>query len=417
MLFARINDADYPIISGSINWELDAVCDFSFSIVANLTDYTTLLYQPASIRYKNKELISGFIDKRPVIRINNSEVITVELSCVNNLGILANRRSYRNSHFQNNTLNAILNTLIGSISGWALDTTTLTTGTERITIDLRSKETLLAQFAEVISSSPSVHFRYGGIVGGNHILEVGDFNELTSHAYKGFNLLDITLQPQENRFYQVIEAYSGRTDTGGTNRIIRLNRALTDARYLASPYLAQFPITLDATDGAYIITNSLAPSGVTSSIRKSFSYIKTKNDVAPTAAELDDVSYMLYLKGVRYLKESIPANLYELRMTDKEIPIVGNRVFINARIQEPILNEQLNYIDEYVTMFNVLDDYRITRVSLNLEEIIASYFDNGFVIDEYIFSLTASENDELGFYDQELELYEKLEEKAQMEMN
>jgi hypothetical protein len=411
MLKAVINNVDYEIINGSINWELNAVSDFNFSVVANELDYKNVLYEPVSIYYAGNLLISGYIDKRPTIQVGDSKTLTVNLQCVDEMGRLTCRRAYRNSHFQNVTLSTALSTLIGSTSDWILDTTTLpaASAAETITVDLREKETLFAQITELIALVPGVHIRYGGFDGTDYILEVGDFNELTTYANRNFNLININLEPQENRYYKVIEAYSGITE----NKKIRLNRAFTDARYLASPYITQYPISQDVSDGAWIVTNNLAPSGVECSIRKSFKSIKTKNDVVPTAAQKNDVSYALYLKSVRFLKESEPADLYTLRMTDVNIPEVGNRIHIFAIVEEPIFNSLYGSVTNYTQAFEINADFRMTRISLNLKDIIETLQDQLPIEREYTFDITASSNDELGFYDAELELFEKLEEASE----
>lgn len=411
MLYAQINGVNYEIIDGTVNWELNAVSDFSFSVVANELDYKNVLYEEVSIYYAGDLIVSGYVDKRPTIQVGESKTLTVNLQCVNDLGRLTCRRSFRNSHFQNTTLISALGTLIGSVSDWAIDSSTLpvASANSTITVDLRDKETLFSQITELLTLVPGVHFRYGGFNGTDHILEVGSFNTLTTHANRNFNLLSINLEPQENRYYKVIEAYSGITDT----KKIRLNRAATDARYLASPYAAQFPITQDLSDNAWIVTNTLAPNGVECSIRKSFKSIKTKNDAVPTAAQKDDVSYALYLKSVRFLKESEPADLYTLRMTNLTIPRVGDRIQISAEIDEPQYNGIFGSVTNYQTVFYVNEDFRMTRISVNLKDIAETLQDQIPAEKEYILDITASSNDELGFYDAELELFEKLEEASE----
>jgi hypothetical protein len=411
MLKATINNIDYEIIDGSINWELNAVSDFNITIIANEIDYRNVLYETVDIYYAGELLISGFVDKRPTIQIGDSKILTVNLQCVDNMGLLTCRRSYRNSHFQNTSFLAAITTLILSYPDWTLDTSTLTVqqSGEMITIDLREKETLFSQITELVALIPGVHMRYGGFNGTDHVLEIGVFNTVNTYADRNFNLLNINLEPQEKRYYKVVESYSGITE----NKKIRLNRAFTDARYLASPYLAQYPISQDVSDGAWIVTNTLAPSGVTCSIRKSFKSIKTKNDAVPTAAQKNDVSYALYLKSVRFLKESEPADLYTLRMTDVNIPRVGDRVHIHANIEEPVFNSLFGSVTGYVTTFTVNEDFRMTRLSLNLKDINETLQDQLPVEREFVFDITASSNDELGFYDAELELFEKLEEASE----
>lgn len=414
MLYARINNVDYDIIDGNINFELDAISEFDVTIRLRDIKYITLLYTPIEIYYDGNLLISGYVDKRPVVKVTDKNALTVNLNCVNELGRLACTKARRNRHYQNQTLSVILADLIAVVPGWVLDTTTLTTGSETLTIDLRSKETLFAQITEVITSVPDTHFRYGGIDGsGNYIFEVGNFNDITTYANIGFNLIDIELQPQENRFYQIIEGYGGICDTG----VIRLNRAAVDARYLASPYLAQFPISNPAADNSWIVTNNAATSLVDCSVRKSFSLIKTKNDVVPTAAELTDASYMLYLKCVRFLKESLPSNFYNLRITNGSIPNVGDRVQIFAKIEEDFYDDITGSLSDPIEIFTVNDDYRMTRISLNLAEIVDAIYDNQSNSNEYVLNITASENDELGFFDAELDVYEELEKKLQANYN
>lgn len=409
MLRAVINNVDYNISSGELNWELDAVSECNFEILASEIDWKNSLYFPVKVIYKDITLFSGYIDKTPTLNIDGNDTIMVSLDCVDDLGRIACRRSYRRSHYQNQTLLFVLTDLMSSISGWELDISqlSLTSQNELITIDLRSKESLFAQLVDAIRTVPTVHLRYGGInpTTGNYILSIGEFNTVNVYAEKGFNVGNISVESQNNRVYYEVESYSGLSGNGK----VRLNRALTDARYLSSPYNVDYPIILDPTDNAYVVQNLNANNNVSCSTRKSFEAIKTKNDVAPTAGELDDVSWTLYLKTVRFLKETDLSNLYTLDVSLPNLPNVGDRIRINAIIEEPIFDRFSGQIMGYNKTLEVHEDFRITRFSLDVSTIILNQSPIYNTQDEFMFNIVCSDNDELGYYDESIELYNELE--------
>ena len=416
MLYAKINGTNIPIISGSINWSLSAVSGFSVVIYANEIDWQNMIYEDIEIFYKNISLITGFIDKRLSLEINESKQIVITLDCVNDLGRLSCLKSRYNTHFQNVALNTALTTLIGTAPGWALDLTTLSNPATTITIDLRNNETLFSQISDVIALIPGTFFRYGGIVGGNHILEIGDLNTDTKYVDRGFNMISIQLDPQEEKFYSQVRGFTGEIQNGaGLKVVLTLAQALVDARYLASPLNVQFPITLLA-DGSYVVSNNNFTSSC--SITKFFSDIVPQDpNVNTTGAQRSDLSFMLYLACVKFLKEHEPNNLFAIKYHDSHIPKVGDSLRVNIRVDEEIYDDNLAFSMKQKLVFQVNNEnYRITQLTLDLSEITdgtESATANIIQRSEFIMNAVVSGNDGLGYFDPEISMYRKLLRKMQ----
>lgn len=412
MLFAVINNVHYPIIEGNINWSLSAVSNFNFTILANEIDYKNVLYKNVEIIYNGESLIQGYIDKRPTINVTNSENIKINLSGADNLGRLACMNSRQNTHFQNSTLSSALSTLIASASGWTVTIDTVSLGNQLVTLDLRNKETLFSQLTELISIIPGAFFRYGGMVGGNHVLEVGVFGALTTYANSGFNILSLSLEPQEDKYYSEVRGYTGEAKNNvGVERVYGLNFAQTDTRYTTNPLNVQFPIVTVAGVG-YVVRNNNFLNGC--AVTKYFSDIAPEDkSVNTTLAIRNDMSYMLYLACVRFLKENDLSNIYNLSISNEFIPKLGDKVRVNMNIDEQVFSDTFAANHSSVSVFNADGDYRIVNISLNLAEIVNRQVDYGEVCSEYVLNLTATDSDGLVYYDKELKLYNRLMKKMQ----
>lgn len=398
-IIARMDGLDTPVLDGSINWQMDAVSSFSFTIPSKYIDYSNARNSNVKIIENGVTLITGYIDKRPTLSMDGDGNTTVSIECVGELGRLTKHKANSIGHFQNTAVTTIIINLLGSLtSEWELSINTMIDPTITTTIDLRGKETLFSQIIETIKSVPDVHLRYGGINEdtNKHILDIGNFNIVNHYGFESSNLFDLKWNPNSNEVIEKVESYG---EIAADNRVTLFN-ALADSRLKDHVDYADYPI-LEDTDGTYYVQNLNATGG--SSKRKKFDMIKTKNDEVPTVEEVAQAGYALYLKTLRFLKQNQEHDSYSFTFYSGAVPEIGDKIHIRSYIREPIFDAFGNVID-YIKTFEVNDAYRIVSLSHSLGEM--KLFDENLL---YSFEIEVTTNDEAEQIDPDLELYERLE--------
>jgi hypothetical protein len=352
-------------------------------------------------------MTSGLVDKRPKLSVNDKDKVVVSLKCIDELGRLTYERAKSDAHYQDQQIVGIINDLFTSVAAnWTFLPVNMVDPLIESTLDLRNKETLFSQISEAIRSVPNLHMRYGGIDSstGEYVLEIGDFGDLTEHAYQGSNLIDVKINFNTNKVFKTVESFGDLTPT---NRI-NLSDALSDARTIAHADYAQFPISQDAITGAWICTNTAISFG--NNIRKSLNIVKTKNDVTPTAAQIAEAGYALWLKTVRLMKSSVDYDAYSGSYISQNIPKVGDKIKIKANIKEDVYSSFTGKQTK-VNVLSVDDDFKITKLKHDLGNSFLSQDSLKYKFNDSFnsFSFEATSNDEAEEFDPDLELYERLE--------
>jgi hypothetical protein len=406
-LFARINNVDYDVDSAKVKFAYDEAGTFSVKILAKEIDWQNLFGNDIELWENGTLIVSGFIDKRPQLTMGKYADVVVDLKCLDEIARFTMYRAKSTAHYQDQQVISILNDLITTAGiNWTVTLVNMIDPFIETTVDLRNKESLFAQISETIRSVPDLHMRYGGVdsISGDYILEVGNFGELTEEAVQNFNLFDLKLKYSTNKIYKTCESFG---DSTNTNRI-DLFDALSDARTIAHPDYAQFPISQDVATGAWICTNTAVSFGY--EVRKSFNVIKTKNDVVPTPAEVAEAGYALWLKTVRFLKKSASYEVYSGSLAVKTISQIGDKIRIKSTVLEPIFDSVTGTIIEHHETFSVNDTFRLTDVSYEFSKAsLPSLLDNAITEEYHIITFEVTSNDEVEIVDSDLELYERLE--------
>ena len=411
-LFARIDGQDFELIDFDADWVVDQANTFSIDVLAKEFAWRNSMYSDVEI-YDGKDLvISGFVDKSPKLEMKDGGPLVVALSCLDELGRLTCDRAKFDAHYQDQQVLSILTDLISVATiPWVLSLVNMVDPLVVTTIDLRSKETLFAQIVETVKSTPQVHLRYGGQqITGEHVLEVGNFGDVNAEGIQGHNLLGLKLNYNTEKMYRIVESYGDST----LSQKISLFDALSDARTAVHPDYAQFPISLDAATGSYIVTNAAISEGC--SVRKSFNVIKVKNDTTPTAAEVAEAGYALWLKTVRFMQKSTSYETYSAEVLLPSQPDVGDNMFIRSVVREPVYDAMTGKIVAQHETFEVNDDFRITKVGFTTEQVAlpdGQYYD--LHQQELVYSIELTSNDEAEMIDPDAELFARLEDHTEFD--
>lgn len=407
-MFARFQNRDLRVISAKIGWKLNEATDFEVTVpLQEVPDILTARMEPIDIYERGQLLISGFVNDTPEIDLEKDKTLSVKMNAFGELGWLTQYRAKSNSHYQDQQLLDILDDLLLVANGaWDIgDISTMVDATIETTIDLRSKEEVFAQIVAAIKNVPDVHIRYGGYSGGIHYLDVGNFNQVTQHFTEGHNLQSLKRKRISTPFYSVVEAYG---NWSGSEDVLSLQNALADARTTAHPDYTRFPITYDAATGTWICSDTVETKGV--QVTKTFSLTKTSNDEPPTATEIAEAGYALWLKTVRFLKSHTEHEEFSGDIVLPAAPRVGDKARIHSVIWEPVIDHVERSV-EYIQLYTVDDSYRITEVDYEFETAWIKDRSGTEVTDEdaNLYSFSVTSNDEAERVDPELELYERLE--------
>lgn len=389
-------------IEFNIDYTLDAYAEFSLSVPADEIDIREIRGKDIEIYLDNDFFVSGIIIERPIFNISDKKN-KIQIRALDEMGRLSCIRAKSNSHYQDQLIITILNDLLQFAPSFTLDITNYPNAlTDVTTIDLTSKETLWAQISEVVKSIPDLHIRYGGMVSNQHVLEIGNFDNLLYSLQEGVNLVSLQLEPDEQRVYKIVESFGGWS----TDERITLQNAINDGRALIHPDYVQFPIVYDALTDTFYVEN-LEVDGCETT--KKFELAKTKRENAPTAAERNEAGYALWLKSVRFLKQNQSFESYSGSVLRKEKMLLGERVHVVASVYEHYYNITTG-TKEKAKVFEVNNDFKITKIGTKLENVNyidkESHIDNGHV---FIWDFQITNGSDAIKYDHDLEMYERLE--------
>jgi hypothetical protein len=402
-VYALVQGQVVPVMKFDYSITLDVANQFSIEVpIADLQNYRNIKNQDVSVYCGEQLIISGFVFERISLKIVDNEVLVGELKCYDDLGRLTCDPSITTLSTQDELLVTTIDTILGSASlAWTRVNVNFTNElTEVSTIDLRGKETLFAQLVELVKSIPQLHIRYGGIDGlGNRVLEVGEFNDITSQFMQGTNLIDLELQPLQDTQYSRIVAIGGI----GRDEKINLNLATQDARYAGDALVAQYPVSANAS-GDFEINDTLSTANC--GISKTFNLQKTNNEGAVSDADKIEAGYALWHKAIAFLQSKGDFDTYTGSIITNQIPNIGDRAWLTGQVFERAFNE-LTFCYDKVPTFSVSDNYRIVKLSTKLDK-YKSIDEFGCVVndDEFIVDFEITNGEEAQDFDDTMQLNE-----------
>ena len=399
-LLAQLKDRALEVLDFSGSVKQNEVGTFDVTVLAQDVDRDDLLLEPITMFYNGKRLISGIMSEAPDLQLTTEGKLTIKLRCLDELGRLTNYRAVTTAHFQDQLVTVMISQLLANTSDWALtDVSTMKDVNVKTTIDLRSKDTLFSQIAEIIKAVPQLMFRYGGynLALGKHELHIGYFGQLQAQVYQGLNLLNLVEEGRAAKVYNVLESFADKSD----NQRVTLEQVFLAgyAPYLTSPDFVQFPIQLD--NGRYVVKNLGEPKGA--QISKSFNVFKTSGNATPTPSQLVEVSFALWQASVRFLRKQAKSRRIKATITYETLLDMGNSTWIRAQVQELVPTPTYEF--KLVNTYFIDQPLRCVGMSYGLNLFTDKSIEFEDEVIQLVLDLTTG--DELATEDDAVELAEK----------
>lgn len=405
-LFVRIDGRDLNILDASYQQKQSEIGTFEVIVPAqDVPDRSALLYADIALYRRGERVISGVVLELPQLTLSEDKALRTKITAYQELGRLTCYRAMTDAHFQDQSVVGILGTLLATTPDWALGSAvTMDDPTVTTTVDLRNKESLFAQIAETIKSVPRLFLRYGGIQAGKHVVDIGFFGQQRYYAVQHEAITALKLDENNKRYYRLVEAYA---DKSNDSRITLLD-ALAYPGIATHPDWARFPIQNISGKGVVIDLDRTRGC----EISKAFNVHKAANDGTPaTSAQIAEVGFALWQKSVRYLQGQTPATTMQLSAFLRELPVISDKVFVRAEVDElaidPFTNEETR-----ISTFYTEGWYRITSLGCKFAVQArqfdpANVADEGSIVDSY--DMTVTDNDYHEDVDNDVALYEKTE--------
>lgn len=308
-------------------------------------------------------IIDGLIRSpfaRPELVPSVSNPLFTSLKCDNNLGRLAMEAASL-VHFQDTLVSVAIASLLAdtALYSWIInDSSTLQDA--RVTVDLRSKETIWSQIQEVCKQSRFATFvRYGGFNGTDYLLDIGYFRERrnTPKAVWGDNILQPPrFQEASTEPIKFIYPVSGSSSDTPVN--------LDDALNI-DPTLDDITQDYQIIPGTGRIRNNTITKGI--AIRKSYNTIKTENTDTPTQDDLNQTAHSLYNSAAEEMEASQNSISLSVQITCEDTPQIHDAIWVESQIFEESYDL---YTDQYTLneSFALAGYYRITGITADLRE-------------------------------------------------
>lgn len=309
--------------SSSISRKLSETGDYSYVVPMFMPDATQIEnYARSYLLLNGVTLMDGDITK--VKYQMGDSGLMYNVSGLGELADLSNIRGKSDAQYTDNTVVAILVSLLTRAPGWALgDTTTMVDAGVTTTVDLRDEERLLAQITKTVESVPDLYFRYGGFDSlGNRLVDIGYFDDDSEVALEQVDDAELASrqgklgwggirqinkdEDRSNILYQ-IEAYGGvYEDANEVDQTISLADALVGDPALG--YDPDYPIV---NTGNGLVVRSVANynAGVGAEVTRFYDEHVPDTDEVPTAAEIQDAAIAAYQHAVKDLKEASGAEV------------------------------------------------------------------------------------------------------------
>lgn len=401
-MFLRIAGRDLLVSKASIAFKQNEISEFEATVPAQSIPRDQVQYSDAALYFRGTRYVSGLVLDPPELELSTNSVLSLRIRALDELGRLTCYRAVTDAHFQDIQITTILSVLLGTTSDWSLgDVSTMVDPLAVTTIDLRNKETLFAQIAEVVKATPRCFMRYGGFSAGLHRLDIGFFGAKTTYAMENEALSALKLQSNGKRTYRLVEAFADRSN----QTRLTLNEALSDPRYATDPDSLIYPITLDGTK--YIVTNTLQPRGCETA--KAFNIIKTKNDVPASPTEVAEAGYALWKKAIRFLQQNESYTNLTLTGYVANLPRVSDMVYVQTHVSETVF-DHVSQSTRKVSTFEVSAWFRMTKINFDFDAVIRPGALPGTrPVETYEWVLDVTDNDYIELIDPDVAMYERVE--------
>lgn len=333
---------------------------------------TTFTRKMAANLYLNgQEIIAGIVNNITIDLI--ADEMVYKFSCDSEMIQLAKLRAKTNAVYQNRQVLHILMDLLWGYY-WRLgDLTTMPDPLVTTTIDLRGEKHLLPQIKKLIESVPNLFFRYGGTDTSQnpslHFIDVGSFGEDDPTFIKQDHVSDLSQTIKFSNTLHIVEAYGGEITVAGDKRRINLDDALD---YDPDLDTANSPFVVNS--GTKYMRNSLLTQFVGEETVEYFDEIVPETKTDPSAAEIEEAGYALYLKTYALMSQNADAE-DQWAGTLKRLPEdfeLGNNLYLQSNARQIFYN----YVTQKayaLDLGQVSQWYRVNGYSLQIKGEDLSY--------------------------------------------
>lgn len=277
-----------------------------------------------------------------------------------------------------------------------------------MSLDIRTLETRFAQFIKVIEQQDNTFFRLRGrpydvpFISSRFMIDIGAFGEPAPfHLVQGQNLLRLTANRTENVRIRGIEAFGGPAGDGARKLNVRdaFNYNITAPFISGSGYSFEGDFTGAQAPG-YIVRDAAPVNGYI--IRKEYPEIKLTG--TPTAAEIEEAGYALYIRTLRDFQKNVAVVEYTAEVVfDEEVygptfvdNFISKNTYVRYRTQDAILDTANNVYEDGQTLFEVDGEFRIVAYTVRYEGSGLQY------------TMTLTENTEKAQDNPQLQLYDTI---------
>ena len=391
-----------PCSSLSVNYELNAVGTFDFKLNAAAMrghQINRLIRMRVVMQVDGVEKASGYVHSLSM----NDGVYTVR--CNSLMDELTKIRSKTNAKYQDQQVIAILLDLLTYAPEWSLgDITTMIDPLVRTTIDLRGEKRLYSQIIRLIESVPNIYLRESP----GRKLDIGIFNTKSYPRLAQIESVNVTTSYVE--ITRQIEPYGGEvtfsteytvielqeqikydddpevnpstptetiwvdvpvTKVDTVSRTITLNDALD-----YDPTLATHPNFPIVTDHGVPVVRNVRDSAVIGAgeYTEQYTQIVPVTRQNPTAEDLEQAGYALWLKTVKELEDR-SQHVETWSCKSRDIPAgfsVGDRLFIQSSARRSFRDPFSGTIID-VGLESVTEWFRVPRYSVDYDSEGVSY--------------------------------------------
>lgn len=441
MFYARIAGRDMPIESGKVSLDAFTAPQFTVTVPAvYLEDIDDLINTDIEIFQDGESYLTGYIFDTPELQLSKSSGFNAALSCLGDLGRLTCYRAKSDANYDGVPYSLILQDLlqttddawvfvdrminyaydINGTPGNTLDDTIeprsdFSELEFALTIDLRDKDSLWAQVAEIMKIvSPEVYITYGGVnpvtgwyelVNDYRFTTVGSLlDHRTESLIQGDNLTSLKLNRNTVKPYVLVEAY-GQMEPGKT---ITLEHAEDNTDTTGHTEYATYPI-MEVGDTWCVEDQTPGKVGCATVVE--FPEITTTDDSFPASDQAKRAGFSLWKKTVQFIKEHNSGKSYSVSGYLQRAPQLDDSIYLQSEVYEPVYDPISQRIVEHKLIYSVADWHYVTKVSFDFSAAKKPGLGEGFDGYAYKYDLELSENRIPVNIPNELALFKRLKKK------
>jgi hypothetical protein len=369
--------AETAASSFTISQKLNAIPDWKITVLRTAIPLIQLIGNPiAADIFINGKLITGGMCQF----VPDKGTSSVDINGRQWIDLLYDRRAWSQAVYKDTYILVVMGELLRR-AGWRLgDISTMIDKDGKLTIDLRQAAQLLNQITTALQGVTGLFYRYGGVIGGQHSLDLGTFNENTALKLiqPGSNeqpavesntgwITSFQQDVDQTDIYQKAEGFGGDVMiSAAVTRAINLGDALT-----ADPTLAtnpDFPIFTEIASYVYYVINNSVVTATAATFQRQTQFAPETSGSPATAADIKNAGLALYNWLVAFLKDH-QKNTNTLKIGafgggDLFIP-VGGSVYVRYTQQVDLWNPLLEQPESDTILIEGY--YRCTDYSVKVD--------------------------------------------------